>query len=142
VVGGSAERRIETLRLPGIGWFLQWRSDGSWRELNNAQHRAERAGCHLPVEDEWVRWSGTYQPHARGGDWDGARAWWLLHGELPGRVTPRVVLSDGTRPPVHVLGRVWACEWLSEAQPATALVEREQFNLPFAEPLYRRFSAR
>jgi hypothetical protein len=140
VVGGSAGH-IVTLILPGSGWLLQWRSDGFWRELNDAQHRAELDGSHLPAENEWVRWSGFYQPQARGGDWDRGPTWWFVYGELPGRATPSVVLADGKRPPVLLLGRVWACEWLSEAQPATVHVEGKQFNLPFTEPFYRRFLA-
>lgn len=138
MVGGSADGHIATLRLPGIGWLLQWRSDGFWRELNHAQYRAERDGSHLPAEDDWVRWSGTRRPQARGGDWGGTSSWWLVYGELPGAGTPSVVLADGTCPPVPRLGRVWACEWLSEAQAATVRVDGEQFDHSFTEPLYRR----
>ncbi|MCU7729110.1 hypothetical protein ODJ79_35810 [Actinoplanes sp. KI2] len=131
-------RHIATLHLPGSGRLLQWRSDGCWRELNDAQHRAELDGSHLPAAEEWVRWSGLSRPQARGGGWDGGPAWWLVHGELPGRATPSVVLADGSRPPVRSLGRVWACEWFSPAQAATVRVAGEQFTLPFAEPYYRR----
>jgi len=49
-----------------------------------------------------------------------------------------VVLEDQTRPPVHVLGNVWACEWLAVAQPVTVRVAEQEFVLPFLEPMYRR----
>lgn len=140
MVGDSAAGHVETLRLPRSGWLLQWRSDGLWRELNDAQYRAELDGSHLPAEDEWVRWSGTYQPQARGGGrWDGAPTWWFVFGELTGPATPSVVLADGKRPTVLLLGRVWACEWFSEAQSATLEVDGVQLRLPLGEPEYRRF---
>ncbi|GID58096.1 hypothetical protein Aco03nite_065000 [Actinoplanes couchii] len=126
------------LRLPGVDWWLQWRGDGFWRELSDLQHRDELNGVHTPDDDEWVRWSGLPQPQARGGAWSGTPTWWLVYGELPGSVAPTVELADGTRPPVLVLGRVWACEWRTHAQPGTVRVEGEQFELPFAEPFYRR----
>jgi hypothetical protein len=138
VAADSAANDITTLRLPGIGWLLQWRSDGFWRDLNNAQHHDELDGSHLPAEDDWVRWHGRAQPQARGGEWGGVATWWLIYGELPGNVIPHVVLADGTYPPVLRLGRVWACEWRAVAQPATVHVGGEQFNLAFAEPQYRR----
>ena len=58
-------REIETRKLPGFGWILQWRGDGFWRDLDYAQHEGPSA------EDEWVRWTGTARPQARGGDWGG-----------------------------------------------------------------------
>lgn len=134
----SVARDITTLRLPGIGWLLQWRSDGFWRDLNDAQHHDELSGSHVPAEDDWVRWSGFAQPQGRGGEWGGVATWWLIYGELPGGATPSVVLADGTSPPVLRLGRVWACEWRTAAQPATVRVRGEQFELAFAEPQYRR----
>jgi hypothetical protein len=54
VTDGSAAEDITTLRLPGIGWLMQWRSDGCWRELNEIQHQHELDGLHIPDEDEWV----------------------------------------------------------------------------------------
>lgn len=119
VTDDSAARDITTLRLPGIGWLLQWRSDGFWRELNESQHYAELNGSHVPTEDEWARWSGLAQPHARGGEWGGIATWWLVYGERPGSTTPSVVLADGTRPSLLLLGRLWACEWHAVAQSAT-----------------------
>lgn len=135
----SAARDITTLRLPGIGWLLQWRGDGFWRDLNDAQHHDELNGTHVPTQEDWVCWSGLAQPQARGGEWGGVATWWLIYGELPGSAAPSVVLADGTRPPVILLARVWACEWRAVAQPATVRVEGEQFNFVFAEPQYRRF---
>lgn len=129
---------ITTLRLPGSGWLLQWRGDGSWRHLDELQHQAEVEGSHRPDDDEWVRWSGAARPQARGGDWGGVATWWLIYGELPGHATPVVELADGTRPPVLRLERVWACEWHAVAQLATVHVEGERSELPFAEPFYRR----
>lgn len=129
---------IATLRLPGIGWLLQWRGDGFWRELNDAQHHDELAGSFMPSEDEWVRWTGRSRPQARGGAWGGVATWWLVYGELPGEATPSVGLADGTCPPVLRLGRVWACEWRSVAQPVTVSVASERFDFAFAEPQYRR----
>ncbi|MEU7905772.1 hypothetical protein [Actinoplanes sp. NPDC049118] len=126
------------LALPGIGHWLQWRSDGSWRELNDAQRRDELDGVHVANADDWVAWSGFIQPQGRGGEWGGVSTWWLLCGEVPDDTTPTVVLEDGTRPPVHVLGRVWACEWRAAAQPVTVHVAGQQFTPPFAEPMYRR----
>ena len=134
----SAAEGVTTLRLSGIGWLLQWRGDGFWRELSESQHAAELDGSHRPDEDEWVRWSGLSQPQARGGEWGGAVTWWLIYGEVPGRSTPTVVLADGSRPPVAVVGRLWACQWRAVAQPATVHVDGHQFDLPFAEPFYRR----
>lgn len=133
----SAAGDITTLRLPGSGWLLQWRSDGFWRELHESQHHAELDGSHVPAEDEWARWTGLTQPHARGGEWGGVATWWLVYGELPGSTAPSVVLADGTRPPVLLSGRLWACEWHAAAQPATVCVEGERFDLPFHEPFYR-----
>jgi hypothetical protein len=138
VADDSAARDITTLRLPGIGWLLQWRSDGFWRDLNDAQQHDELDGSHVLAEDEWVRWSGLAQPQTRGGEWGGVATWWLIYGELPGSDTPGVVLADGTSPPVLRLGRVWACEWRAVAQLATVRVEGEQFDLAFVEPRYRR----
>ena len=130
---------IATLRLPGIGHLLQWRSDGSWRELSDLQHHDELDGSHVPAEDEWARWSGLTHPQGRGGDWGGVVTWWLLFGEVPGSATPSVTLADGTRPPVLRLGRLWACEWRSVAQPATVRhAGGERFDVPFTEPFYRR----
>jgi hypothetical protein len=138
VADDAAARDITTLRLAGSGWLLQWRSDGFWRELSDAQHRDELDGSHIPAEDEWARWSGLTPPQGRGGEWDGVETWWLLYGELPGTATPSVVLANGTRPPVLRLGRLWACEWHAPAQPVTVRVAGEQYDLPFTEPQYRR----
>jgi hypothetical protein len=138
IAAGAAAEDITTLRLPGIGWLLQWRSDGCWRELDEIQHQDELDGLHIPDEDEWVRWSGHFQPQARGGGWGGVATWWLIYGELSGGTTPSGVLADGTRPPVLLLGRLWACEWRAVAQMATAHVEGERFDFPFFEPFYRR----
>lgn len=129
---------VRTLELPGSGWLLQWRGDGCWRELTSAQYRDERAGSHVPVDDEWVRWTGTYHQQARGGGWDGTPAWWVLYGELPGDEAPSVVLADGHRPAVRVVGKVWAAEWRSVAQPATLHLAGVRYDFPFAEPRYRR----
>ncbi|MBU2664512.1 hypothetical protein KOI35_13495 [Actinoplanes bogorensis] len=129
---------MRELELPGSGWWLQWREDGFWREINDAQRHDEAAGRHVPGEDEWVAWTGSRQPQSRGGDWGGA-AWWLLYGELPADGTaPRVELQDAAQPPVLVLGQVWACEWHAVAQPATVHIAGQQVVLPFAEPRYRR----
>ncbi len=133
----SGEPQVRTLLLPGIGYLLQWRSDGFWREVNDVQHRDEAAGVFVPGEHEWTAWTGFARPHARGGEWDGVAAWWMVYGELPGEQAPDVVLTAGTRPPVQVLGRVWACEWHAVAQPATVHLQGQQFVLPFAEPAYR-----
>lgn len=119
-----------TLRMPGSGWLLQWRSDGFWRELHDAQHHDELNGIHVPFEDEWARWTGFALPHVRGGSRRGVVTWWFSYGELPGSAAPSVVLADGTRPPVLLLGRVWACEWRAVAQPGTVLVEGKPFDLP------------
>jgi hypothetical protein len=134
----TAGPEITTLRLPGSGWLLQWRGDGFWRDLSAGQHQAEGDGAHVPDPDEWVRWTGDPQPQGHGGEWRGVTTWWLLHGELPGATTPTVELTDGTHPPVLLLGRLWACEWHAVAQPVTVRVEGERFELPFAEPHYRR----
>ncbi|MFF5085398.1 hypothetical protein ACFY36_50875 [Actinoplanes sp. NPDC000266] len=128
MTGSVGDPQISTLPLPGIGRLLQWRSDGFWRELSETERGDE---------DDWAVWTGTAQPHARGGDWDGA-AWWMVYGELPGEEAPDVVLTDGSRPPVRVLGRVWACEWHAVAQPVTVRLPGQQFVLPFTEPAYRR----
>jgi hypothetical protein len=139
VADDPAARDIASLRLPGIGWLLQWRTDGFWRDLNDAQHHDELGGSHVPPDDDWVRWSGLAQPQARGGEWGGVETWWLLYGELPGSATPTVVLADGTRPPVLVLEQVWACEWRAVAQPVSVRVGAEEFDFALAEPQYRRF---
>jgi hypothetical protein len=139
VTGNADGREISTLRLPGVGHLLQWRSDGFWRELGANQHRDEIDGVFVPGDDEWVAWSGHTQPQARGGGGDGPATWRLVYGELPRDVdvTPGVVLEDGTRPPVHVLGRVWAGEWHAVAQPVTVRVAGQEFVLPFHEPRWR-----
>jgi hypothetical protein len=62
VAGHVGEREIATLRLPGVGYLLQWRSDGFWRELGDDQYRAETDGALVPAEDEWVAWTGFTQP--------------------------------------------------------------------------------
>ena len=111
MTGGPDALDITTLRLPGCGWVFQWRGDGFWRELSDLQHQDELNGVHMADEEEWVGWSGLPQPQARGGAWDGIPAWWLVYGELPAGTAPTVDVTDGTRPPVLVLGRVWACEW-------------------------------
>ena len=80
----------------------------------------------------------THHPPGRGGDWGGVATWWSLFGELPGHVTPTVVLADGVRPPVLRLARLWACEWHAVAQAATVQVAGERFDIPFTEPFYRR----
>ena len=131
---------VETLVLPGSGWCLQWRADGYWRELGGDQLRDEHAGLHVPDDDDWVRWSGTYHQQARGGGWDGVPVWWVLSGELPDETAPDVVLADGRRPAPHTVGRVWACEWLSVAQPATLHLAGGRYHFPFAEPMVRRSS--
>jgi hypothetical protein len=142
MVGGATHEHVQSLVLPGSGWLLQWRSDGFWREVDSAQHRAEVGGSHLPAEDDWVRWSGTFHQQAKGGGWDGRPTWWLIYGELPEHATPSVVLADGQRPSVVLLvGKVWACEWFSQPQPATLHMGGEQFAFAFAEPRYRRFLA-
>ncbi|MEV6350678.1 hypothetical protein [Actinoplanes sp. NPDC051851] len=128
---------VATLRLPGKGWLLQWRSDGFWRDLGDDQYRDERDGVHQPTENEWGRWTGVAPPTARGTGWDTGTGWWLLHGERPDTDLPYVELADGTRPPVAVLEGVWACEWHGIARPATVHVGREQFHIPFATPLRR-----
>ena len=102
MTGSVREPQVSMLRLLGIGYLLQWRCEGFWRELDDVQHRDE---------DEWAGRTGFAQPHARGGEGYGAAAWWMVDGELPGERAPEVVLTAGTRPPVHVLGRLWACEW-------------------------------
>jgi hypothetical protein len=136
-MGGPTSENVETLVLPASGWLLQWRGDGFWRELSPALE-----GLHRPSVDGWVRWSGTYHRQARGGGrWDGVATWWLLYGELPEHATPSVVLADGQRPVVLRVGRVWACEWVTEAQPATLQLGGEQVTFPFTEPHYRRFLA-
>ncbi|GAA3344763.1 hypothetical protein GCM10020358_49300 [Amorphoplanes nipponensis] len=130
---------VQTLVLSASGWLLQWRSDGRWRELSDAQHESEVDGSQQPLEDEWVRWSGTFDRQAKGGArWDGVATWWLLYGELPEDSTPIVVLADGQRPAVLQVGKVWACEWVSIAQPATLHLAGEQITFPFTEPFYRR----
>ena len=139
MVGGFADRHVESLRLPGTGRLLQWRDDGFWRDLNDAQHRDELSGAHVPADDEWVPWRGVRRPQAWGGDWGGAPAWWMVYGELPGDAVPSVVLADGTCPPVVRVGQVWACEWRSAAQAASVRVDGERFAFAFSEPPYRRF---
>ena len=63
----------------------------------------------------------------------------LLYGELPGNTTASVTLADGRRPAVRRVGRVWACEWVSTAQPATLHLAGEHVTFPFTEPHHRRF---
>ncbi|SNY43936.1 hypothetical protein [Paractinoplanes atraurantiacus] len=106
---------VQTLVLPKSGWVLQWRADGFWRDLSGLQYRDELDGRHRAAEDEWVRWSGTYHQQARGGRGP-EPAWWVTYGELTGDAAPSVVLADGRRPAVCVLGKVWACEWWSGPQ--------------------------
>ncbi|XVV12632.1 hypothetical protein ACQP2X_48975 [Actinoplanes sp. CA-131856] len=77
MTGSAGERRVSTLRLPGIGHLLQWRSDGFWRELGDVQHRDEAAGMFIPGEDEW----------------DGAATWWMVYGEQ----VPDVVVAGRRR---------------------------------------------
>lgn len=129
---------IATLRLPGVGHLLQWRSDGFWRELSDIQHQDEAAGLFTPDEDEWAAWTGSPHPHGRGGEWGEILSWWMVYGEMPDATAPTVELEDGTRPPVHVLGRIWACEWRAVAQPVTVYVAGKRLEMPFTEPMYRR----
>ncbi|GAA4975592.1 hypothetical protein [Kineococcus glutinatus] len=133
-------QEVQTLVLPASGWLLQWRSDACWREVQAEQYQAELDGMHQPMEEyEWVPWSGTYHPGGRGGGrWDGTATWWLLRGELPDGAWPEVVLADGQHPPILHVGKVWACEWVSPAQPATLRLGAEEHIAPFAEPLHRR----
>ncbi|GAA0561641.1 hypothetical protein GCM10010172_51060 [Paractinoplanes ferrugineus] len=138
---GPFDDGVTTLRLPGFGWWLQWRGDGFWRDLGDVQFQAEQDGSHRPAEDDWIRWSGLARPQARGGEWGGVATWWLVFGEAPAGTTPAVTLADGTRPAVLRLGRLWAGEWCAVAQAVTIHVGQERFDPPFSEPFYRRREA-
>ena len=137
MVTGAGGRHITSLWLPGIGWWLQWRSDDRWRDLPDVQYRDERAGVHVPVEDEWAPWTGHPQPQVRAGERDGTPAWSLLHGELPTLGDVTVVLADGTRPAVRTVGKVWGCEWHGLPQPATVHHGGVRIDLPVARPQRR-----
>jgi hypothetical protein len=129
---------IETLALAASRWLFQWRSDGCWRQLNREQYDDERNGVHTPAEDDWVRWTGARDSLQAGGEgpWDGTPTWWFVYGELPAGERPRVQLADGTEPQVLTVGRVWACEWVSAAQPATVHLDGTQAQLLFRRPDY------
>ncbi|MDX6254111.1 MAG: hypothetical protein QOJ11_445 [Frankiales bacterium] len=127
---GVDEGQVETLVLPLSGWVFQWRHDGWWREVDPDQYRDELAGVFTSSGDEWVRWTGTVHRLARGG-WALHPRWQMVYDELPEGCTPRVVLDDGTVPPIIVVGQVWVCEWVSVPQPATVTVGAEQWVMPF-----------
>lgn len=123
-------KAVQTLLLPLSQWVFQWRTDGCWREVDPEQYRDELAGVFRSAGEEWVRWTGTVHRLARGG-WSLHSRWQMVYSELNQDATPRVVLADGTLPPVVVIGRVWVCEWVSVPQPATVTVGAEEWVVSF-----------
>lgn len=120
---------IETVVLPLSGWVFQWRVDGYWRELNRAQYDDELAGRFEPRVDDWVRWTGTLHRQARGHFAAGDTGWKLVYDELHDDATARVVLADGSEPPITVLGRIWMSEWVGDQLPATVTVGSDSWRL-------------
>src|SRR4051812_39973966 len=108
------------IQLPLSGWVLQWGSDDCWRELNAEQLHAEMAGAHQPSPEDWVHWTGTMYRQGRGGGL-GAE-WSLAYDELPVDAAVTVKTASGTYPVVHVVGKVWACEWPGGAPGTTVTV--------------------
>lgn len=114
--------KIESVTLPLSGQLFQWRDDMRWRRVSVQQAEAEAQGVFVPQEGEWIPWTGTIHGSATaqrfGSD---SPTWWLVYDELPAPQVPVVQLSDGTSPPVTVLGRIWMCEWVSLPQVASVI---------------------
>lgn len=120
---------IETVMLPLSGWVFQWRDDGHWRELNRAQYDDELAGRFEPRADDWARWTGTLHRQARRHSVLAPTGWQLLYDELPHGATARVVLANGSEPPIAVLGGIWMSEWIGGHLPATVSVGSQSWIL-------------
>ena len=116
--------------LPLSSWVFQWRDDGCWRELGASQHEDELAGRVNPPADDWVEWTGTTYHLSRAESSVLETGWRLVYSELPRDCSPSVVLVDGTKPPVVVLGGLWMAEWVGGGLPAQVTVGTDSWILP------------
>ncbi len=116
--------------MPLSSWVFQWRDDGWWRELCVSQHEDELAGRFTPRADDWVEWTGTLYHQSRAQSAVLTTGWRLVYDELPRDCSARVVLVDGTEPPIAVLGGLWMSEWVGGGLPATVTVGTDSWNLP------------
>jgi hypothetical protein len=115
--------------MPLSSWVFQWRDDGWWRELSASQHDDELAGRFSPSDDDWVQWTGTLYRQSRRHSAVLTTGWCLVYDELPRGCSARVVLVDGTEPPIVVLGGLWMSEWVGGGLPATVTVGTECWDL-------------
>jgi len=116
---------VQELILPLSQLRLWWRpTDQTWRYVEGAY--ADNAEFLELTEDAWSRWTGAaegqlhagFQPEA----YEREQSWWVVFGEVTAdSAEPVVTLADGTRPPVQRLGPLFAAEWVSASQQATAI---------------------
>ena len=125
---------VESLVLTGVGCVLQWRSDGSWRQVDVNQLADERSGRHVPTEDDWAAWTGLQDWQGRGARYDGRPGWFSAFGEVPPGAHVTVQLADGARPEVRHVGRLWGAQWFSVVQPVTVQVGAEVTTLAYRRP--------
>lgn len=130
----SAEDGIVTLRLRRSSLSLQWRSDGWWRQ-GRLPADCDPAHPLLAVQPEdWIRWMGDWGMRSRYEGHQDVPTWWMIYGELSCSDVPVVVLADGYKPDVHVMHGVWACDWVSLAQPAQVQLGAEESTFEFPRP--------
>lgn len=123
------EPSVQSLRLPGSRWVLQWRDDGRWRDVTTDQLADELLDRQPPSTDDWVPWTGDHGWQGRGGSVDGGPATFSLIGELPAEGDVEVRLADGSRPAVHTVGKIWGATWHAAPQPVTVLVGHDERTL-------------
>lgn len=120
---------IESVVMPLSSWVFQWRDDGWWRELSLAQHEDELAGRFTPRADDWVEWTGTLHRQSRAESAVLTKGWRLVYSELPRDCSARVVLVDGTEPPIVMLRGLWMSEWVGGGLPATVTVGADSWTV-------------
>ena len=131
---------IRTVVLPQSLLHLQWReSDRHWRLQTEEDASIVEPDVVAAFEQDWSPWSagtnGAVYGHMQPNAYEFSTAWWVLYGECPAADSGLAVqLADGTEPRVYELGRVWAAEWISPPQEATAHYPDGPRTMQFQRP--------